>query len=130
MTFKIGDKVRFDYDETIGEVLEVRDDNVSTGAKYLIKWEGAHCVPDWEHSSHLTLINLKEEARIAKKIQSKIDVAKSALEEAWEAFSEAKEIAYKHNYSLATMHRQGAIDIAAFRDVAENFGWSSSSLSC
>ena len=130
MTFAIGNKVRFTYDDTIGEVLEVRDDNVSTGAKYLIKWNGSPYAPDWTHGDNLILVNYEEDARVAGEIQSMIDEAQTALEKAWESFSAAKEAAYKHHSSLSSMQYQGLVDLGKFRVTAENFGWSSSSLSC
>jgi hypothetical protein len=129
MAFKVTDKVRYKHDETSGEVLEVRDDNVETGAKYLIKWDYSRCAPDWEHGDNLILVDPAEEARVAAEIQAKIDAGTSALEEAWAAFSSAKELAYRHS-SLSTFTRQDLVKLDKFEAVAENFGWSSSSLHC
>lgn len=129
MVFKVTDKVRFKYDETNGEVLEVRDDNVETGPKYLIKWDGSRHAPDWEHGDNLVLIDPLEEAKIAAEIQIKIDEGTLALEKAWDAFATAKELAYKHS-SLASLTQKDLVKLGKFEAIAENFGWSSSSLHC
>jgi len=129
MAFKVTDKVRYRHDETEGEVLEVRDDNVETGPKYLIKWDYSFYTPDWIHGDELVLVDLIEEARVATEVQSKIDEGACALEKAWAAFKVAKEMAYQHS-DMGSLTRKGLIKLEKFESVAENFGWSSSSLHC
>lgn len=129
MIFQKGNLVRFKWDESIGEVLEVRDDNVSTGTKYLIKWANSRSTTDWEHGSDLVIVDKEADKQIAAKVQSKIDVATKALEAAWKAWSEARQIANDES-SLYYLERNDLIDIGSFAGEAENFGWSSSSLHC
>lgn len=129
MAYKIGDKVRFRWEEVVGEVLEVRDENVSTGAKYLIKWEGARCAPDWEHGDELIQVSEAADKEIAARVQSKIDEAKTLLEQAWQSWQAARELADKES-SLYYLERRDLIHLGEFGAVAEQFGWSSSSLYC
>lgn len=130
MAFKVGDKIQYKDDpETKGEVLEVRDDNVSTGPKYLIKIPNTRWTPDWMHEDQLEVWDSTADTKRAGEIQALIDEGTEALEKAWEAFSNAKEMAYKHS-SMASLARQGLVDLGKFESVAENFGWSSSSLHC
>ena len=129
MAHKVGDKVRFNYDDTIGEVLEVRDDNVETGTKYLIKWEGSRCAPDWEHEELLTLYDPEVDARLGAAVQVKIDEATSALEKAYKAYAAAKELTYQQS-SMSYLIDKSLINLDKFGAVAANFGWTSSSLYC
>jgi hypothetical protein len=124
MTFKIGDQVRVEGDPMTGEVLEVRDDNVSIGVQYLIKWD-RYGASDWEHESYLVLVDAEADAKLAKELQSKIDQAQSALELAYQAYSTVKGCRSFH-YLVG----QDLINMDKFRNAAENFGWSSSSLHC
>lgn len=130
MAFKIGDKVQYKDDPEIkGEVLEVRDDNVSTGPKYLVKIPNTRWAPEWIHEDYLEVWDAVADAKRAVEIQSLIDEGTEALEKAWEAFSNAKEMAYKQS-SISSLARQGLVNLGKFESVAENFGWSSSSLHC
>ena len=130
MTFKVDDKVKFvDEREVTGEVLEVRDDNVSTGTKYLVKITNSRHAPDWVHEDLLEPWDVEADAKMAGEIQSLINEGASALEKAWQAFSAAKEMSYKHS-SIYSLVNKGLVNLGKFEMVAENFGWSSSSLHC
>jgi len=126
MTFKVGDKVRYDYEECVGKILEVKD---TDPAEYKIDWGYSHRAPEWEDIKNLVLVDEEADRALAAQLQSKINEATSAMEEAWQAFSAAREEAYKRS-SLAAMSESGLVNLKDFERTAERFGWSSSSLHC
>ncbi len=121
----LGTKVRYENDYGYpGEVVGEPQPN----GKVTVRWGEAgqreKRVVDIEE---LELIDEEADRLLAAQIQSRVDTAKSAFEQAFKAFQEATQLSQEQ---LSSFAQAKLINMGELEEVLESNGWSTSSLYC
>jgi hypothetical protein len=119
---KVGSKVRDKYDRTaLGVVVAINfiDDLAD------VEWNGNEADRDFD-LDQLVLYDPLAEKLMVEGIQSKVDAAKSAFEEAFAKWQEAQDLAAKDNYNIDDLKYMNLINMKDFEQVINNSGWLSS----
>jgi hypothetical protein len=119
---KIGLEVRLTDDGTRGKIKSLPDVN----GRVRFKWDGG--TVDDIRVDRLAVIDLEADKKLATEMQTKIDAATTAFEQAFKALQELNIL--DSNPSVIAFQDEGLVSLAKLEHAVETFGWSTSSLYC